>query len=308
MPFPCVRRDPNDRGLFLVQDPDLRAKILPLFSFDPNQPTQRPIGHGAAFRIDPWGGCATAFHVIEDLLTVTTGQVTLRHDIRLAPLELEGLVYGKVAPPPESWRPVSGLFSLCGITHQPPFENRIDNRTELAALRICRSPTAQGRTPFLPLDMRRRRPTPGERVMALGFADLDVPRNGDGDSRPIHQYLYGSEARITEVQPPCPASTRAWPVFRVEADWPGGMSGGPALNEAGHVIGVVSTAAVGAKVGQLPALPAGTYPSKPFLPSIRTILAGSHVALPSTLATRSSVSGKITRIFGRWPIEATRGA
>jgi serine protease Do len=144
--------------------------------------------------------------------------------------------------------------------------------------------------------------------MALGFADLDVPRNGDGDARPIHQYLDGSEARITEVQPPCPASTRAWPVFRVEADWPGGMSGGPAFNEAGHVIGVVSTAVVGAKVGQLPASPAGTCPSKRFLPSIRTILAGSHVALPSTLATRSSVSGKITRIFGRWPIEATRGA
>jgi hypothetical protein len=35
-------------------------------------------------------------------------------------------------------------------------------------------------------------------------------------------------------------SVRPWPIFRVAADWPGGMSGGPVFNEAGHVVGIVS--------------------------------------------------------------------
>jgi serine protease Do len=34
-------------------------------------------------------------------------------------------------------------------------------------------------------------------------------------------------------------------VIRVAAEWPGGMSGGPVFNEAGHVIGVVSSGIAG---------------------------------------------------------------
>lgn len=249
MSFPARREHEDERGLFVVQDPNLRSRILPLFSFDPRSPSDRPDGHGTAFRIDPWGGCATAFHVIEDLLTPASGQPVLRKDIRLAALEFEGIGYGRVALPADSWRPFSGMNALCGIETPPFAEPRIRNVTELAYLEISRSGQARGEMPYLPLDLRRWRPVPGERVMALGFADLDREGTGEGDARAMTQYMYGSEAEIIEVQGPDGSSGRPWPVFRVEAEWPGGMSGGPVFNEAGNVIGLVSTGLVGAGVG-----------------------------------------------------------
>jgi serine protease Do len=89
------------------------------------------------------------------------------------------------------------------------------------------------------MDMRRWRPKVGDRVLALGFADLDVDRHLEGEERAIEQYLYGSEAEIIEAQPAGGQSSRPWPVFRVEANWPGGMSGGPVFNQEGNVIGLV---------------------------------------------------------------------
>lgn len=249
MSFPAEPEQTDKRGLFLVQDPALRAKVLPLFSFDPDATDERPLGHGTAYRVDPWGTCATAFHVVEDLLTVAHGSAALRKEIRLAALEFEGIAYGRVSLPKDSWRPFSGMFGICGIETPPVGEPRVRNTTELAALHIARSAGANGPMPFLPLDMRRWRPEPSVRVMALGFADLDIDYQGEGDTRGMTQYLYGSLATITEVQPPNGASSRPWPIFRVEAEWPGGMSGGPVFNDAGHVIGVVSTGLVGGGIG-----------------------------------------------------------
>ncbi|MCW3837236.1 serine protease [Sphingomonas canadensis] len=249
MPFPSKKEYPDERGLFVVQDPQVRARILPLFSFDPQAPAERPVGHGTAFRIDPWGTCATAFHVVEDLLTVAGGQAVLRDDIRLAALEFEGIGYGTFALPKDSWRPFSGMFSLSRVDVPLVGTPRVRNVTELAALSIERSGSANGPTPYLPIDMRQWQPKVGERVMALGFADLDVDAHGEGDARAMSQYLYGSEAAICEIQKPDLQTNRPWPVFRVEADWPGGMSGGPVFNEEGNVIGLVSTGLVGGGIG-----------------------------------------------------------
>jgi hypothetical protein len=57
--------------MILNQDPRQRAMILPIFKFDPEAPDGRPFGLGTTFRIDPWGNCATAFHVIEDMLSLS---------------------------------------------------------------------------------------------------------------------------------------------------------------------------------------------------------------------------------------------
>ena len=264
MPFPDDFERTDNRGLCLVQDPRLRAKILPLFSFEPSLTDELPQGHGTAFRVDPWGTCATAFHVVEDLLTVTDGSAALRKDVRLAALEFEGIAYGHVPLPAGAWRSISGMFSICGIETPPVGPARVRNATELAALSISRSGSARGPTPFLPLDMQRWRPEPGKSVMALGFADLDVDARGEGDARPMKQYLYGSKAVIAEVQPPDGKSSRPWPIFRVEAEWPGGMSGGPVFNDAGHVVGVVSTGLVGGGIGTAASLTGWDFAERTF--------------------------------------------
>lgn len=75
--------------------------------------------------------------------------------------------------------------------------------------------------------------------MAMGFADLDVDAHNEGDLRPMTQDLYSSEAEIIQVEQADGTSSRPWPRFRVTADWPRGMSGGPVFNEAGNVVGLV---------------------------------------------------------------------
>ncbi|TBC79492.1 trypsin-like peptidase domain-containing protein [Rhizobium ruizarguesonis] len=248
MPFPVEPQFEDERGLFVVEDPFLRSTILPLFSFDPDDAQQRPLGHGTTFRVDPWRGCATAFHVIEDLLKAKHGAVVLRDDIRLVALEVPPITYGSMPATPDCWKPFKGMASLGGI-HSPPFEEpRVMNMTELAAIQIDPPKDPEYSQSFLPLDARWT-PRIGERVMALGFADLDLDVREEGPDRAIQQYLYGSIGTIFEATPVNSSSSRPWPTFRVEAEWPGGMSGGPVFNETGHVVGLVSTGIVGEGIG-----------------------------------------------------------
>jgi len=246
MPFPAIPENKDARGLFVVQDHRLRSKILPLFSFHPQRTEERPIGHGSAFRIDPWGTCATAFHVIEDLLIIKNAKFLLRPDFRLSALEIERVGYGRFALPKGSWRPITALSAaVAGIESPPMAEPRLRNTTELASLTILRGSEAGSNVPFLPVDFRKWRPKVGDRVMAMGFADLDVDAHNEGDLRTMTQHLYGSEAEIIQVEKADGTSSRPWPRFRVTADWPGGMSGGPVFNEAGNVVGLVSTGVSG---------------------------------------------------------------
>ncbi len=128
----------DERGLFLVQAPEIRARVLPLFSFDPSRSNDRPVGHGTTFRIDPWSRCLTAFHVLEDIFEVDeagTGTM-LRPGPRLAALEIEGTGFGLVGLRADAWRPLAGSYALCGV-EVPPFQTpRLRNLTELVVLRI----------------------------------------------------------------------------------------------------------------------------------------------------------------------------
>ena len=231
------------RGLFACQNPELRSKILPLFRFDPQRAEERPIGYGTTFRIDPWARCATAFHVIEDLfLPPASGSaaMALRNDARLVAPQIDGIGYGLNRFSLDAWRPIHGAYSIFGI-ETPPFQPpRIRNATELMALQIRPNGPAGSPAPYLTVDLTRWHPRIGERILALGFAGLDVDSRDEGEQRPMSQYLYGSFASILEIERPDGSRGRPWPQIRVEAEWPGGMSGGPVFNEVGHVVGLVS--------------------------------------------------------------------
>lgn len=244
MPFPIEPSDGHidERGLFVVQDPGLRARVLPLFKFDPTDAQQRPEGHGTTFRIDPWSRCLTAWHVVEDLLLPGPGDgktLRLRDDMGLTALQIGEQGYGRLPIPEGSWFPIAGAYSLHRVEQRPINVPELRNLIELMVLRI-RQRANDEHTPYLPLDLSRWHPTVGERVLALGYADLDRGREGEGEARPFRQHLWGSLAPITHVEPAHPDRARPWPLLRVDADWPGGMSGGPVFNEAGNVIGVVS--------------------------------------------------------------------
>jgi serine protease Do len=228
----------------------MRARILPLFSFNPHAAELRPQGHGTAFRIDPWYRCATAYHVIEDLFELSSdNEPTLVPAVRLAALSLPGIAFGRVPIPTDAWLPFSGSFSWAGVESPPLAAPRLRNLTELAVARISPPNPGPDGAAYLELDFQRWHPTLGETVLAVGFAKLDVSDDDTPvEDRPIQQYLYGSFGRIIDIERADGARARPWPIFRVDGDWPPGMSGGPVFNEAGHVVGIVSSG-IGEDVG-----------------------------------------------------------
>ncbi len=244
MAFPVDPSSVNldSRGLFLIQDAKLQERILPLFSFDPENPEQRPKGHGTTFRIDPWFCCATAFHVLEDLFQVNRAgsAISLRPDISLAALAIHKTGYGLVPVSEDSWRPLAGSYGVARIEQPLVGEARIRNLTELMALRIVSPDGYKEAAPYLPVDFCRWRPSIGESILALGYADLDDDKGIHDEGRPISQYLYGSIGVITDIESADGTRSSPWPMIRIDANWPGGMSGGPVFNEAGNVVGLVS--------------------------------------------------------------------
>ncbi|MCQ1839165.1 S1 family peptidase [Neorhizobium galegae] len=233
----------DEDGLFIVQDENLTSTILPLYSFSTQDPSVRPQGHGTTFRIDPWSRCATAYHVIEDLVSISRkGEIALHSDLRLATLELPGTSYGISRVGPDNWSGIVELYSLFAKDEQVHADARAKNFCEMAVLRIRPNRKITNKAPYLPVRLSGWNPAVGDPVMAFGYADLDLDKNKVGDARPIEQRLYGSRGRITQIDPADGQSSRPWPRIWVEADWPGGMSGGPVFNANGEVIGMVSSA------------------------------------------------------------------
>lgn len=241
-PVDPLHADQDPRGLFLVQDPDLRSKVLPLFSANTSTPDERLKGEGTTFRVDPWSQCATAFHLIEDLLVLdpTFSKAVLKPTKRLIALELRGLAYGTPPIPSDAWRTFDTINSVIAVDRKPLQLPEVRNIAEVAALKITTAQVNAIKTPYLPVDLQRWRPTLGEKILALGYADLDRAKFGASETRPVSQYLYGSFGKITDIEPADQSRREPWPIIRVEAHWPGGMSGGPVFNQAGNVIGLVS--------------------------------------------------------------------
>jgi serine protease Do len=230
-------------GRFLLQEPAYRTRIMPLFAHAADQPQRRVIGQGTTFRIDPFANCATAFHVFEEAFYLggSTGrEIVVRQDRSIVALQVEGIHYGETRISDSQWRLMNAANSIIRIEEEPFQAPRLRNLTELLALSILPSQDMPCGTEFLNVDISIWKPTIGEFVLGVGYPNLDK-EEGAPDDRPISQYMYGAYGQITDIEPLDQTRGRPWPLVRVSADWPGGMSGGPVFNSAGNVIGIVSS-------------------------------------------------------------------
>lgn len=90
------------------------------------------------------------------------------------------------------------------------------------ALRIVSPDGYKEAAPYLPVDFCRWRPSIGESILALGYADLDDDKGIHDEGRPISQYLYGSIGAITDIESADGTRSSPWPMIRIDANWPGG--------------------------------------------------------------------------------------
>jgi len=64
-PFDVIDKSNKDeRGLILTENWDLKSRCLPIFTHNPKT-SERVIGLGTSFRVDPNSWCLTAFHILD---------------------------------------------------------------------------------------------------------------------------------------------------------------------------------------------------------------------------------------------------
>lgn len=241
---------------FETGDPfGLRRAILPVFerTTDGNL-----IGMGTAVHLDGWGGCLTAEHVIEFLRNDlpqrglsgqqkhTLNPTTRSHAIALLGI---GLVYGQVAVPDWVFAPITDTLAVTREVDDPFAElqgrRRFEMAIDIASFQAAIPDAAyEGRDSpqAMPLQLEGWAPTVGEQVLAFGYPELKPSAvvSETALQLMIEDGLFGAYGTITRVFRFGRDHTNPTPVFEVSAHWPSGMSGGPVVNAAGNVVGLVS--------------------------------------------------------------------
>ncbi len=235
-------------ALFARQDPfGARKAVVPLFWMDASGDLE---GMGTAFALDPWGGFITADHVIAGPRAgarhspVGDGNLRVQGppDAGFVAVLGYGAVFGAVGLPQEAIAPIVSAWSpgLEGSDPLARLQGRHDVQPlDLAILRAL--PRKPGWIHCLPMRSRQPRPRVGDTVIALGFPQIDTFRGPQEEARTIiEEGMFAAYGRVTVLLPQGRDRSTPTPVFEVEANWPSGMSGGPVLNSAGEVIGLVS--------------------------------------------------------------------
>lgn len=242
MPFPATPSNSEHEELFLIQDPfGLGRVVLPLW--DLRNSGETLIGLGSAFRIDNQGAMLTAYHVLEDSLAFDT-----RGSERPSPvpganplvLEIGGMALGRAPITDRNWIPIRSFDARIRARRDQFTEARPRNLTEWIAILAPSKIFGPADLQFAPCSNRRAEVR--ERLLAVGYANMSIGTETDKEEfGMISSYLYGSIRRIVEVIPGDETSTRPWPRYVVDGDWPAGMSGGPVFDESGVVVGFVSS-------------------------------------------------------------------
>lgn len=183
---------------------------------------------GTAFSVDHWDSMITAYHVVEHGHPLTTfailahggtGQYRIPDNLMARFHELNARRIKLNDPLAElSSKERWAAYDLASVVLRPGYDQSV-----VACLPI------------------RARPKPlsvGDWVVALGFPGLE-PGKKSPDTPISRMQLTRAFGRITKLHPDGMRSSDATPVFEVDGHWSGGMSGGPVLDQAGEVVGIV---------------------------------------------------------------------
>ncbi|WP_276656659.1 serine protease [Thauera aminoaromatica] len=238
-----------DGVTFPIHDPfGLRKAVVPVFRREPDGTT---VGLGTAFHIDGWGALLTADHVVEHtreryskaLKPNALIEMDIDQSSHAAILLGYGLVFGTVALPEACWAPISRISAIIQRHDDPMAELRGESayrvHADMAGMRAHLDPQAPA-FHALPVDFRWQ-PQIGERVLAVGYPELDLTDMTDVQVQTyLKEGMFGAYGTITNLFPSGRDRARPTPAFEVQANWLPGMSGGPVFNRHGNVVGVVS--------------------------------------------------------------------
>jgi serine protease Do len=263
MPFP-IEPDPRHsepESDFLIQDPfGLRKAITPFFAFDlqdgmlANPANGASEGLGTSFYVTPFGHQLSAMHLTTDFLNARKASIRPGPEKNI--LELKGtwigvthdpgLVFGMAKAGEVLVANDFALFPVdqskhpLAITFTSDRLNYVEPSLDLTGWNICG--LGDRKTVYLPIRVGCPASiAEGDRVLAVGYPSVKTWRqHPDAQMVTYREEMRGSIGRVLKVDRTWDQDRKIWPTITVDADWKGGMSGGPVFNENGDVVGIVS--------------------------------------------------------------------
>lgn len=229
---------------FPLTDPwGFRRAVVPVF----RQDAEGIAGVGTAFHIGGRGRFLTANHNVgkqkytsADLGENTTSDPLAPRILLLLPF---GLVYGTTKLPENSMVTVTRVGSPL-VEIDDPIESLKGGGEPMGVLDIATMQAdVASNIPIetLPLRLKGTAAMLGEPVLALGYPSITAEIRVPGKPLvTLSEGMQGAFGRITGQFPWGRGRRNPTPTYQVEANWAPGMSGGPVLNRAGEVIGIVS--------------------------------------------------------------------
>lgn len=245
MPFPISPSSDQSHWEFVIQDPfGVRESILPLLTV--NKVTGNLTGLGTAFCADPYGGFLTAQHIFEHI--DLTKPLPPLDEIPVAMLNI-GLVYGTVGLPQELFAPLSSIHGFIDQSPPDPLQGLVTGKTKPAMITDClrltfalKAKEKAERIAPLPLRCSSHPPKPGDKLLAIGYPELGMVKDQPPPKKPAYvERMYGAIGEVVALHPQGLGASRPWPIIELKANWRSGMSGGPLFNDAGEIVGLVSS-------------------------------------------------------------------
>lgn len=220
---------------FEIYDPfGLRNAIIPVFC---QHVDGRMYGAGTAFHADGFGNFLTAYHVIDFVERHPPGRPVLF-------LSMHAVVFGTVSIPSDCFVPADEVIASMMESDDPiaALRGEVSRQPAIDVAMLRPEPIGPGARSPQTLPIRTNwTPRIGEIVLAVGFPQLDFSEVDPVEqSALLDEGMCGAYGRVVAIHEEGVSRSNPTPVFEVESDWPGGMSGGPVFNRNGEVVGMVS--------------------------------------------------------------------